>query len=158
MIFNSSHTTGIPVMLKSTFVFSLTFISVLFATATTAHAELAPRINSLTIQNVERSQAAPEVNNDDTRQAANHEQSMEYVQLGWAAQKKGQNEQALAYYGKALDLEETNAYAFMGAASLLGGTKDGITCMKAALVLFEQQENQQGVEAATAWLKVYSAD
>ena len=30
--------------------------------------------------------------------------------------------------------------------------------MKAALVLFEQQENQEGVEIATAWLKEYRAD
>ena len=146
-------------MFKSTFVSGLTLISVLLATTTTAHAELAPRINSLTIQNIERSQeAAPEVNNDDTRQAANHDRSMEYVQLGWAAQKKGQNEQALAYYEKALKLEETNAYAFMAVATLIGGTEDGITCMKAALVLFEQQENQEGVEIATAWLKEYRAN
>jgi Tfp pilus assembly protein PilF len=142
-------------MLKSTFVFGLTLISVLLATATTAHAELAPNINSLTIQKIERSQA-PEVNDD--RQAANHEQSMEYVQMGWAAQKKGQNEQALVYYDKALKLEETNAYAFMAVATLLGGTEDGIICMKAALALFEQQENQQGVEIAAAWLREYSAN
>ncbi len=146
-------------MFKSTFVSSLTLISVLLATATTAHAELAPRIDSLTIQNIERSQEAPEVSNDDTRQAAaNHEQSMEYVQLGWAAQKKGQKEQALVYYDKALKLEETNAYAFMAVATLLGGTKDGITCMKAALVLFEQQENKEGVEIAATWLREYSAN
>ena len=154
MIFNRTHTTGISVMFKSTFVSSLTLISVLLATATSTHAELAPRINSLTIQNIE-SQAAPEVNNDDGQLSADHEQSMKYVQLGWAAQKKGQNEQALVYYDKALKLEETNAYAFMAVATLLGGTKDGITCMKAALVLFEQQENQEGVEIATAWLREY---
>jgi tetratricopeptide (TPR) repeat protein len=158
MIFNRTHTTGISVMFKSTVVSSLTLISVLLATATTAHAELAPRIDSLTIQNIERSQETPEVNNDDSRQAANHEQSMKYVQLGWAAQKKGEKEQALVYYDKALKLEETNAYAFMAVATLLGGTKDGITCMKAALVLFERQENTEGVEIASAWLREYSAN
>jgi tetratricopeptide (TPR) repeat protein len=144
-------------MLKSTFVSSLTLISVLFATAASTHAELAPRIDSLTIQNVERAQEAPEIKNDDAG-ADNHEQSMKYVQLGWAAQKKGQKEEALIYYDKALKLEETNAYAFMAVATLFGGTKDGITCMKAALVLFEQQENQEGVQIATAWLKEYSAN
>jgi tetratricopeptide (TPR) repeat protein len=154
MIFNSTHTTGIIIMLKSTFASGLTFISILLATANPAHAELAPNIDSLTIQKIERSQA-PEVSDD--RQSANREQSMQYVQMGWAAQKEGQNEQALIYYDKALKLEETNAYAFMAVATLFGGTEDGITCMKAALVLFEQQENPEGVKIATAWLKEYGA-
>jgi tetratricopeptide (TPR) repeat protein len=144
-------------MFKSTFVSSLTLVSILFTTAASTHAELAPRINSLTIQNIERAQEAPEVKKDNGS-ADNHEQSMKYVQLGWAAQKKGQKEQALIYYDKALKLEETNAYAFMAVATLFGGTSDGITCMKAALVLFEQQENQEGVQIATAWLKEYSAN
>ena len=157
MIFKRTHTTGIHIMFKSTFVSSLTLVSVIFGTAAGTHAELAPSINSLTIQNIQRAQEAPEVKNDEGN-AEEREQSMKYVQLGWAAQKQGKKEQALLHYDKALKLDETNAYAFMAVATLFGGTTDGITCMKAALVLFEQQENQEGVQIATAWLKEYSVN
>jgi Tfp pilus assembly protein PilF len=142
-------------MLKNIFVSGLTLVSVVLTTATSTHAELAPNINSLTIQRIQR--AEPQQNNTSNRQAANQERSMEYVKLGWAAQKKGQDRQALVYYDKAIKLDDTNAYAFMASATLFGNTPDGITCMKAALYLFQQQENREGYNIAMGWLKEYGA-
>lgn len=142
-------------MLKNIFVSGLTLASIVLATATSTHAEIASDVNSLTIQKIQR--AEPQQNNTSNRQAANHDRSMEYVKLGWAAQKKGQERQALIYYDKAIKLDESNPYAFMATATLFGNTPDGVTCMKAALYLFQQQNDREGYNIAMGWLKEYGA-
>ena len=142
-------------MLKNIFVSGLTLASVVLATATSTHAELAPNVNTLTIQKIQR--AEPQQNNTPNRQAAKQDRSMEYVKLGWAAQKKGQDRQAIIYYDRAIKLDETNPYAFMASATLFGNTPDGVTCMKAALYLFQQQNDREGYNIAMNWLKEYGA-
>lgn len=157
-------------MSKHTLVAGLTLLSVLFATASSTKAELAPHINSLTIKSIERSNTqeranpveestnAPERSNTPERPkrrrlATNSQRSMRYVKLGWEAQKEGEKDQALLYYYKAVKADQNNAYAFMAAGNLIGDTEDGITCMKAAVALFRAQGNQEGYNASTAWLE-----
>jgi hypothetical protein len=157
-------------MSKNTLVAGLTLLSVLFATASSTKAELAPQINSLTIKNIERSNTqeranpveestnAPERSNTPERNkrrrvATNTQRSMRYVKLGWEAQQEGEKDQALLYYYKAVKSDQTNAYAFMAAGNLIGDTEDGITCMKAAVALFRAQGNQEGYNASVAWLE-----
>ncbi|WP_295621359.1 tetratricopeptide repeat protein [Chamaesiphon sp. GL140_3_metabinner_50] len=142
-------------MLKNIIASGLTLASVILVTATSTHAELAPDINALTIKRIQRAQ--PQQNNPSNRQAANQARSMEYVKLGWAAQKKGQDRQAIIYYDKAIKLDDTNPYAFMASATLFGNTPDGVTCMKAALYLFQQQNDREGYDIAMGWLRQYDA-
>ncbi len=142
-------------MLKNIFVSALSLASVVLSTAIGTHAELAPNVNSLTIQKIQR--AETQQNNTSNRQAANRDRSMEYVKIGWAAQKKGQDRQALIYYDRAIKLDENNPYAFMASATLFGNTPDGVTCMKAALYLFQQQNDREGYDIAMGWLREYDA-
>jgi hypothetical protein len=149
--------------MKNSFLTGLTLATLVLATASSATAELAPRINSLTIKNIERSNTqertntqepsnTPERTNRRRRVATNSQKSMEYVKRGWDAQKKGDKDTALRFYLKAVQTDKTNAYAFMAGASVIGYTEDGITCMKAAAKLFRDQGNEEGVKVATAWL------
>jgi hypothetical protein len=157
-------------MSKNTLVAALTLLSVLFATASSTKAELSPRINSLTIKNIERSNTQERANpsieesnpqepsnapqrKKNRRVATNSQRSMKYVTLGWEAQQEGDKDQALLYYYKAVKADKTNAYAFMAAGNLIGHNEDGITCMKAAATLFRAQGNKEGYVAATSWLK-----
>jgi hypothetical protein len=156
-------------MSKNTLVAGLTLLSVLFATASSTKAELAPQINSLTIRNIERSntqeranpsseQSNPQPSNTPERKksrrvATNTQRSMKYVKLGWDAQQEGDKDQALLYYYKAVKADKTNAYAFMAAGNLIGHNEDGNTCMKAAATLFRAQGNKEGYTAATNWLQ-----
>ncbi len=154
--------TGTAIM-KNSFLTGLTLATLVLATATSATAELAPQINSLTIKNIERSNTpersntqepsnTPERKKNRRRVATNSQKSMEYVKLGWAAQKKGNKDEALSYYLKAVQTDKTNAYAFMAGANLIGHNEDGIICMKAAAKLFRDQGNEEGYKVATAWL------
>ncbi|AFY91779.1 tetratricopeptide repeat protein [Chamaesiphon minutus] len=137
-------------MSKQIFISGLTLLSVLFATATSGSAELAPGVNTLTIKRIEESKTPSRTNN---RQFANaSERSMAYVRQGLAAQRAGNDRLALEYYYRAVKLDRTNAVAFMAAGNLLGDTDEGISCMKAAALLFQRQENQEGYEMATNWL------
>ncbi len=156
--------------MKNTFLTGLTLATLVLATATSATAELAPRINSLTIKNIERSNSpersntqersnpqersnAPErTNRRRPRVATNSQKSMEYVKLGWAAQKKGDKDEALRYYLKAVQTDKTNAYAFMAGGALIGHNEDGTVCMQAAAKLFRDQGNEEGYKVAKAWL------
>ncbi len=152
-------------MSKNVLIASLTLISVIFGTAIGTKAELAPNVNSLTIKTIERSNDGssstqpnsnrPQRNN--RRVATNSRRSMNYVKLGWEAQKNNDNDQALLYYYKAVKADKTNAYAFMAAGNLLGETDDGITCMKAAVALFKQQGNQEGYNVSLGWLEEHGA-
>jgi hypothetical protein len=157
-------------MSKNTLVAAVTLFSVLFATATSTKAELAPHINSLTIKNIERSntqeRANPATEESTPQQPANTpqrkknrgvktnaKQSMQYVKLGWDAQQEGDKDRALLYYYEAVKADKTNAYAFMAAGNLIGHNEDGHTCMRAAVALFEVQGNKEGYIAATNWLQ-----
>jgi hypothetical protein len=161
-------------MKRNIFISGLTILSVLFATITSVKAELSPDVNLLKIQNIERDadtdaeepteRTAPERSNkrsnsrrNNRQLAANTAKSMEYVQLGMEAHKAGDREKAVLYYYEAAKLDETNGYAFMGAAMVAGGTKDGITCMKTAATLFRIQKNQKLYDLATRWLEQYDA-
>lgn len=153
-------------MQRNIFISGLTILSVLFATVTSVKAELASDVNLLKIQNIERDadtaaeepteEPTPKKSNrrqNNSQLAANSARSMEYVQLGVQAHKAGDREKAILYYYEAVKLDETNGYAFMGAAMVAGGTKDGITCMKTAAVLFKIQKNSQLYDLATRWLE-----
>jgi tetratricopeptide (TPR) repeat protein len=130
----------------------LTLVSVILATTAKAPAELAPNVNSLTIQTANPAKT-PARTNKQRQIAADTESSMRYVRRGLAAQKQGDERQALLFYYEALKLDRTNAVAFMAAGNLLGDTEEGITCMKAAALLFQQQQNREGYEMATSWLQ-----
>jgi tetratricopeptide (TPR) repeat protein len=144
-VFNDIHrySPSITVMSKNIFISGLTFISVLLGTINNAHAALTFSADTIGIV-----QAGTKESNNSTTA----DRSMKYVDLGIAAQKRGQDRQALLYYHQALKIDETNAYAFMGAATLLGATEEGIACMKAAATLFQEQDNQEGFEVAINWL------
>jgi hypothetical protein len=160
-------------MYKNTFIAGLTLLSVFLASATSTRAELARDINSLTIQNIERSTTntgrsttntgrsttnteRSTTNNERGSQrqiATNTQQSMRYVQQGWAAQKSGNERQALLYYYRAVKIDKTNGVAFLAAGNLLGETEEGVTCVKAAVNLFRAQGNQEGFDLAMGWLQ-----
>lgn len=140
-------------MSKHLLVCGLTLVSVILATAEVAPAELAPNVNSLTIQTANPAKTPASTNNKQRQLAADSESSMRYVRRGLTAQKQGDERQALLFYYEALKLDRTNAVAFMAAGNLLGDTEEGITCMRAAALLFQQQQNQEGYEMATSWLQ-----
>jgi tetratricopeptide (TPR) repeat protein len=156
--------TPTPLPMKNSFLTGLTLATLVLATASSATAELAPQINSLTIKNIERSNTQERANppeNSNTperptrrrRVATNSQKSMEYVKRGWAAQKKGDKDEALRFYLKAVQTDKTNAYAFMAGASVIGHNEDGTVCMQAAAKLFRDQGNEEGYKVAKAWLK-----
>ena len=140
-------------MSKQHIISGLTFLSVVFASASSTHAELARGVNSLSIKNVSSSTTNQRRNDPPKQQiASNSEQSMRYVRLGMTAQKRGDERQALVYYYQAVKIDKTNAVAFLAAGNLLGETEDGIICIKAAVALFQVQGNQQGYDLAMSWL------
>jgi cytochrome c-type biogenesis protein CcmH/NrfG len=154
-------------MQRNILISGLTILSVLFVTATSIKAELAPGVD-LKIQNIERDadteteepQAAPaptrkrqNSRRNSGQLAVDSQRSIEYVQLGWAEYKKGNERQALIHYYSAIKLDRTNALAFLAAGTLLGETEEGIACMKAAALLFHAQKNQKGYDLATTWLE-----
>ncbi len=104
----------------------------------------------------ERNSQSQERNNQP-QVSRKSQQSMRYVQLGWAAQKRGQQRQALLYYYQAVKLDQTNAVAFLAAGNLLGETEEGITCVKAAVALFRSQGNREGYDIARNWLEGHGA-
>jgi tetratricopeptide (TPR) repeat protein len=134
----------------------LTFISVLLATASGTHAKLASNVNSLTIQGIDR--AIPQQPSSHPQIASAGDRSMNYVEMGMAAQKEGNEKQALEYYYQAVQIDQTNAVAFLLAGNLLGDTEDGIACVKAAGILFQAQENQEGYELAMTWLQEHGVE
>jgi tetratricopeptide (TPR) repeat protein len=172
-------------MYKNTLIAGLTLLSICFATASSTRAELARDVNSLTIKSIERSttnrdrsnqpqqdnpnqtqqerNTQPQERNSQSQERNNQpqvsrkQQSMRYVQLGWAAQKRGQQRQALIYYYQAVKLDQTNAVAFLAAGNLLGETEEGITCVKAAVTLFRSQGNREGYDIARNWLEGHGA-
>jgi tetratricopeptide (TPR) repeat protein len=161
-------------MYKNTFIAGLTLLSICFATVSSTRAELARDVNSLTIKSIERSTTSRDRSNQPQQDtptqsqpqertsqpqvsSKSQQQSMRYVQLGWAAQKRGQQRQALLYYYQAVKLDQTNAVAFLAAGNLLGETEEGITCVKAAVALFRSQGNREGYEIARNWLEGHGA-
>ncbi len=130
-------------MFRTTLISGLTLAAILLGTAHSTRAELSPSLNSLTI-NPTSNPTNNKRPNQDRRVANNSEQSMKYTRMGWEAQKNGETTTALKYYTQAVEIDPTNAYAFMAAGSLLGQTKEGILCMKAAAMLFKQQGNEEG--------------
>jgi tetratricopeptide (TPR) repeat protein len=79
-------------------------------------------------------------------------QSLEYVQRGWNAQKRGDAETAIGYYQQALEVDPENAYAFAAVAMLVGHCAEGHTLMQTAVELFDKQGNLDGCAAANEWL------
>ncbi len=143
----------IAVMFKS-ICSSFTLVALLLVTATNTRAEIAPDANSLTIQSSNRSHPQLSQYQRPQRQIASaSDRSMGYVKMGMDAQKQGDTAQALEYYYQAVKIDKTNAVAFLLAGNLIGKTEDGIACVKAAGVLFQAQENQEGYELAMTWLK-----
>ena len=128
-------------------------ISLLLATTTNARAELAPTANSLAIHRIEQPTATHRY---QQQIASAGDRSMGYVKMGMDAEKQGDSAQALEYYYQAVTADNTNATAFLLAGNLLGETEDGIACIKAAGVLFQAQENQEGYELAMTWLQEHN--
>ena len=74
---------------------------------------------------------------------------MDYVSRGWAEQQAGNEREALLHYYQALQIDKYNGVAFFAAGTLLGKTEEGISCVKAAVLLFQAQGNQLGYDTAT---------
>lgn len=140
-------------MARHKLIASLTLISLVLASASSTRAELAPNINSLTIKKIERETTATDRRNQNRQLTSATERSIRYLQMGWAAQKRGEDRDALILYYKAVKLDKTNAYALMAAGNLLGDRQEGITYMRAAVKLFRSQRNQKGYDLATSWLE-----
>jgi hypothetical protein len=145
-------------MSKNTLIAGLTLLSIIFVTANNAVAEIAPTARSLTIHRTNTPETTTERGNDARQAYKENEESLRYTKLAWEAQQRGEKETALAYYTKAVEADDHNAYAFMGACSLLGETKEGIICMKAAVVLFKEQGNEEGYKASLSWLENHNID
>jgi tetratricopeptide (TPR) repeat protein len=151
-------------MFKHISIAGLTLVSVFLASVTSSHAEIAGNVNSLTIQNIERvpddAPIDPPVDQPSTPRSTIgvNKRSLRYTELGFSAQKKGKKEQALGYYVKAVETDPDNAYAFMLAGTLLGGTKEGIVCMKAAATIFRQKGDREGYDLAVNWLEANGID
>jgi hypothetical protein len=143
-------------MARHPLIASLTFLSIVLAPIIGTRAELAPNVNPLTIKSIERATTIPDRDRQNRQLASTRERSLRYVQMGWAAQKRGEDCAALVLYYKAVKLDKTNAYAFMAAGNLLGEREEGITCMKAAVKLFRSQGNREGYNLATGWLAEHS--
>lgn len=139
-------------MFKTTLISGLTLAAILLGTAHSTRAELSPSVKSLSIKPIESNRTNNNRPSEDRRVASNSEQSMKYTRMGWEAQKNGETTTALKYYTQAVELDSTNAYAFMAAGSLLGQTKEGILCLKAAAMLFKQQGNQEGYTVSVSLL------
>jgi cytochrome c-type biogenesis protein CcmH/NrfG len=139
--------------MKNLLLAGFTLISISFATATSVKAEFSPTsgLKLTTIEDVTNEESTSE--RTPKRVATNSQQSMRYLSLGVAAHEKGQQVEALQYYVKAIESDSTNAYAFMAAGTILGGSKEGILCMKAARMLFQEQGNRDGYAIATRWLQ-----
>jgi cytochrome c-type biogenesis protein CcmH/NrfG len=143
--------------MKNTLLAGFTLVSILLATATSVRAERAPNFNLKINTTIEEATGEePTSERTPKRVATNSQQSMRYLRLGVAAYEKGQNVEALQYYVKAIESDSTNAYAFMGAGTILGGSKEGILCMKAARMLFQEQGDREGYGIATKWLQAYA--
>lgn len=146
-------------MFKHISIAGVTLISMLLTSATSSHAEIAGSVNSLTIQNIERvpddEPIDPPIDEPSTPRSTPgiNKRSLRYTELGFSAQKKGKKEQALGYYVKAVETDPANAYAFMLAGTLLGATKEGIVCMKAAATIFRQKGDREGYDLAVTWLE-----
>jgi hypothetical protein len=83
----------------------------------------------------------------------NRDRSMEYVKKGLLVQQEaGKEQEAMLYYYEAVKIDTTNPMAFMAAGNLLGDTDEGITCVKAAALLFQAEENEEGYQLAINWL------
>lgn len=130
-------------MYRNALVSGFTIISLLLGLATTTPAEI-------TLKPSPYSTNQPRSN---PRATSKSSRSMKYVEMGIAAQKKGQSQIALLYYYQAIKTDKTNGHAFMGAAALLGATDDGILCMTAAAALFLDQGAQDSYEVAMKWLQ-----
>jgi tetratricopeptide (TPR) repeat protein len=139
---------GVTVMFKTTLIAGLTLAAILLGTAHNTRAELSPSLKSSKINPTESTSTNNNRPSEDRRAANDSEQSMKYTRMGWEAQKNGETTTALKYYTQAVELDPNNGYAFMAAGSLLGQTKEGILCMKAAAMLFKQQGNQEGYTAS----------
>jgi tetratricopeptide (TPR) repeat protein len=100
-------------------------------------------------------------NSEGYKIAGNPDLSMRYVGLGWAAQKRGEDSEALIYYRQAIELDETNAVAFMALGTLLdkfGKTEEAITSVKVALILFATQDNKEGQDLGMSWLEAHGVN
>jgi hypothetical protein len=87
--------------------------------------------------------------------SAEREESMAYVSKGLENQQAGNDDLALGNYYTAVEIDNTNGYAFLFAGQLIGKTdqETGIECAKTAAALFEAQDDSEGYELAIELLK-----
>jgi Flp pilus assembly protein TadD len=171
-VFNDIHqlsSTAITIMFKHIFVSGLTLVYVLLVVTTNSHAEGSHQLKTLAIKNVTQSvnninrSTSDQITNDSEKSqiASNSDLSMRYVGMGWAAQKRGEDIEALIYYRQAIELDETNAVAFMALGTLLdkvGKTEEAIISVKVALVLFAAQDNKEGQDLGMSWLEAHGVN
>jgi tetratricopeptide (TPR) repeat protein len=91
----------------------------------------------------------------DDRFGAERERSMEYIKQGIEAQEAGNAKLALESYSKAIQVDESNPYAYLFAGQLIGQVdkETGINCGKAAVKLSVDQRDRECYEMAIALLK-----
>jgi tetratricopeptide (TPR) repeat protein len=93
-------------------------------------------------------------NTSEPEQSANRIRSMEAVKIGWSAYEKDEYMKALEYFHKAVELDDSNPYGYMGLALVTGKTsEEGPVFMTKAAELFAQENNQEGYDAAIKWLE-----
>jgi hypothetical protein len=80
-------------------------------------------------------------------------QSMEYLRRGLVARKAQENSQALEYFAAAAKADSQNAFAYMALATTLGHSKQGLSYMKTAMLLFDRQGNKEAARLAKQWLE-----
>ena len=92
-------------------------------------------------------------NRNNNSSNSNRSKSMEYLRRGLVARKAQENSQALEYFAAAAKADSQNAFAYMALATTLGHSKQGLTYMKIAAVLFDRQGNQEAYRLAKQWLE-----
>jgi tetratricopeptide (TPR) repeat protein len=97
------------------------------------------------------------IDNESTSETETSEErtrSMEAFGIGWSAYEKNEYLKALEYFHKAVELDNSNPYGYMGLALVTGKTsEEGPVFMAKAAELFQKENNQPGYDAATKWLE-----
>jgi tetratricopeptide (TPR) repeat protein len=90
----------------------------------------------------------------ETETSGDRTRSMEAVKIGWSAYEKDEYLTALEYFQKAIELDDSNPYGYMGLALVTGKTsEEGPVFMAKAAELFQKENNQPGYDAAIKWLE-----
>jgi hypothetical protein len=115
--------------------------------------DAAAKINSILDRANSNSNSNSSNTNNSNSNSNKQSQSMEYLRRGLIARKAQENSQALEYFAAAAKADPQNAFAYMAIATTLGHSKQGLSYMKTAMLLFDRQGNKEAARLAKQWLE-----